>query len=486
MANEYFAVSGSPATSSQGASATIRSEFTAIAAGFDKLPTLSGNGSKLVQINSGGTAMAAIALTVGAILFGGAAGVLGQDANLTYTTGTSTLAAPKITASTSLASPILDSVSGSLVLKGAGTTALTLTGANAVFAGTISSGQITANLTGNVSGSAATVTGAAQAAITSVGTLSSLTMGGTLTMGANTLALATATVSGTPAWSSTQAMSISGSSASATGNAGTATALQTARTINGVSFDGTGNITVAAAAGTLTGNTLAAGVTASSLTSVGTLAAITTSGALSITAAASKIIPGATSLSLRNNADNADNILIADNGNTTVRGTLTATGGFVGISGITIGTEQASTSGTSIDFTGIPAGTKRICIMLSGVSTSGTSNLLVQIGDSGGVEVTGYVSEASNTAASANSTIGYILTPNNGASQTRTGTVVLDLEHVANHTWIAHGCLASDGITNEFFAGSKSTSAELDRVRITTVNGTDTFDLGAINISYQS
>lgn len=59
------------------------------------------------------------------------------------------------------------------------------------------------------------------------------------------------------------------------GNAATATALQTGRTINGVTFDGTANITVAAAAGTLTGTTLAAGVTASSLTSVGTLAALT-------------------------------------------------------------------------------------------------------------------------------------------------------------------------------------------------------------------
>jgi len=64
----------------------------------------------------------------------------------------------------------------------------------------------------------------------------------------------------------------SGSSGSTTGNAATATALETARTINGTSFDGTGNITVTAAAGTLTGSTLNSGVTASSLTSLGTLA----------------------------------------------------------------------------------------------------------------------------------------------------------------------------------------------------------------------
>ena len=63
-----------------------------------------------------------------------------------------------------------------------------------------------------------------------------------------------------------------------TGNASTATTLQTARTINGTSFDGSANITVTAAAGTLTGNTLASGVTASSLTSVGTLTGLTMGG----------------------------------------------------------------------------------------------------------------------------------------------------------------------------------------------------------------
>jgi hypothetical protein len=66
-----------------------------------------------------------------------------------------------------------------------------------------------------------------------------------------------------------------------TGNAATATSagtLTTARNINGVSFNGSADITVTAAAGTLTGNTLASGVTASSLTSVGTLGSLTVQG----------------------------------------------------------------------------------------------------------------------------------------------------------------------------------------------------------------
>lgn len=85
------------------------------------------------------------------------------------------------------------------------------------------------------------------------------------TLGLGTLATQSGTFSGTH--SGTTSGTNTGDQTSVTGNAGTATALQTARTINGVSFDGTANITVAAAAGTLTGSTLAAGVTASSLTS---------------------------------------------------------------------------------------------------------------------------------------------------------------------------------------------------------------------------
>jgi hypothetical protein len=73
------------------------------------------------------------------------------------------------------------------------------------------------------------------------------------------------------------------SSGSTSGNAGSATVLQTARSINGVSFNGSASITVPAAAGTLTGNTLASGVTASSLTSVGTLNGLVVTGTITAT-----------------------------------------------------------------------------------------------------------------------------------------------------------------------------------------------------------
>ena len=82
---------------------------------------------------------------------------------------------------------------------------------------------------------------------------------------------------------------VTGSSGSTTGNAATATALQTARTINGTSFDGTANVTVTAAAGTLTGATLASGVTASSLTSVGTLTSLAVTGDLTVDTSTLKV-----------------------------------------------------------------------------------------------------------------------------------------------------------------------------------------------------
>jgi hypothetical protein len=68
--------------------------------------------------------------------------------------------------------------------------------------------------------------------------------------------------------------------AACSGLSATATALATARAINGTDFDGTAGITITSAAGTLTGATLNSGVTASSLTSVGTLASLAVSGAV--------------------------------------------------------------------------------------------------------------------------------------------------------------------------------------------------------------
>jgi hypothetical protein len=160
--------------------------------------------------------------------------------------------------------------------------------------------------------------------------------------------------------------------------------------------------------------------------------------------------------------------------------------GAAGSGGITSGTAQASTSGTSIDFTGIPSGVKRITVMFSGVSTNGVSPVQVQIG-SGSVTTTGYLSGAAFTAQSTvgaiNSTTGFPLAGID-AGNIRHGHMILT--NISGNIWISSNCGGySDGAAAFAGGGTVSISGTLDRVRITTVNGTQTFDAGSINILYE-
>jgi len=153
---------------------------------------------------------------------------------------------------------------------------------------------------------------------------------------------------------------------------------------------------------------------------------------------------------------------------------------------ITLGTAQASTSGTSIDFTGIPSWVKRITVMFQGVSTSGTSNKLVQIG-SGSVTTSGYISSGINYGGTSNgsvvsSTAGFIILSANVAD-TISGTLVLT--NVSGNIWVSSHTVKTSTTFTAFGGGDITLSGTLDRVRITTVNGTDTFDAGSINILYE-
>lgn len=151
---------------------------------------------------------------------------------------------------------------------------------------------------------------------------------------------------------------------------------------------------------------------------------------------------------------------------------------------LVLGTEQASTAGTAINFTSIPAWVKRITINFVGVSTNGTSEIIVQIGDSGGLETSNYLGAAADIGGTrTNFTTGYGLTSGNAAGAVYHGTVTIALEDSANFTWVATGILArSDGPSVTVGGGSKSLSAALTSATITMVNGTDAFDAGAINV----
>jgi len=188
---------------------------------------------------------------------------------------------------------------------------------------------------------------------------------------------------------------------------------------------------------------------------------------------------------VKNASSGSNNIVLAADGSTTIT-TLTGTT-ITGTSvrgGITTGTAVASTSGTSIDFTSIPSWVKRITVMFSGVSISGLSNVLVQLGTgsttytTSGYTANSVVAEAAgNTVVS--STAGFI--DYFGANSSIVSGHMI-ITNISGNNWISSHTTKIDTAKPNFGAGNVALGAVLTAVRITTVNGTDTFDAGSINI----
>lgn len=158
----------------------------------------------------------------------------------------------------------------------------------------------------------------------------------------------------------------------------------------------------------------------------------------------------------------------------------------VSSSGLTLDTEQATTSGTTKDFT-IPAGAKRITVMLNGVSIDAAAKIGLQLGDSGGIEATGYsgrcnIQTDTGNDVSATSTTQFDLSSGTSASNAMTGHVVLARIN-STPTWIVSAVLSNGGGTEFVFtlAGAKTLSAELTTVRL--MGGT--FDSGVVNVLYE-
>lgn len=154
---------------------------------------------------------------------------------------------------------------------------------------------------------------------------------------------------------------------------------------------------------------------------------------------------------------------------------------------IVSGTAAASTSGTSVDFTGIPTWAKRVTILLAGVSTNGTSIVQIQVG-SGSVLTSGYLGATSTTSgagtAASNHSAGFLTADAGAATYVRHG--IATLCKITGNQWVFSSLLGnSDTARTTAAGGSVSLSGALDRVRITTVNGTDTFDAGTINVMWE-
>jgi len=134
--------------------------------------------------------------------------------------------------------------------------------------------------------------------------------------------------------------------------------------------------------------------------------------------------------------------------------------------------------------------------MLNGVSTNGSSVVQIQLGSSSfsttGYSCTTFISVftgGASSQAAANSTTGIATEVSNGnitSESIRNGYCIFNL--FGSNTWVANGLINSTGVTVVLAstAGvSPALSGALDRVRITTVNGTDTFDAGSVNIMYE-
>ena len=174
-----------------------------------------------------------------------------------------------------------------------------------------------------------------------------------------------------------------------------------------------------------------------------------------------------------------------------ITGNMTASGTVADATAIirplVSGTAVASTSGTSIDFTSIPSWVKRITVMFNGVSTSGTSYPLIQIGTGGTPTTSGYVSQASQlyTAAAISSTTAGFYINSNASTYVLSGTMTIS--NISGNIWVESCCFGSTAGALIMTAGSGTVTlgGVLNMLRITTVNGTDTFDAGSINIMYE-
>lgn len=168
-------------------------------------------------------------------------------------------------------------------------------------------------------------------------------------------------------------------------------------------------------------------------------------------------------------------------------------GGIPGSPTIVAGTAVTCAGQTSIDFTGIPSWARRVTVMLRGVSTSGTSPLQFQLGDAGGIETTGYVSNALTTSTSAavntaNITSGFGGGSVGSSSNLFNGSIVIST--LGSNEFVCQGSISNTGDSRFMsISGGKTLSDTLTQLRITTINGTDTFDTtpsaGSINIFYE-
>ena len=174
-------------------------------------------------------------------------------------------------------------------------------------------------------------------------------------------------------------------------------------------------------------------------------------------------------------------------------GPLTGNTTPIGAVSPTLMDAQASTSGTSITFTGIPSWVKRITIMFNGVSTSGTGTYQIQIGTGGSATIAGYSSSqtqfgGTNQTSGTNITTGFAIAGPGASTNTYSG--IATISNISGNNWVFSSLMNSNG-TTFLVAGAGNSPAlagTLDYLRIigsTTGSPSDTFDAGSISVMYE-
>ena len=254
-------------------------------------------------------------------------------------------------------------------------------------------------------------------------------------------------------------------------------------------FGGTGTNTLNAG-GLVTANNTSA-MTAIVPFTIGQVAVVTSSG--SVTAGSFVIgstytitSVGTTSFTAIGAASNTVGVSFTATGVGSGTGTATLNS-FTAGSSVKASTAVASTSGTAIDFTSIPSYAKRITVMFNAVSTSGTSVPIIQIGTSSGPTVTGYNGTSINsvvggTLSGSTSTIGFPFRSTSASASLYGSCTISNLN---GNNWVCSGVFNDSSSAIITISGGVTLAATLDRVRLTTTNGTDTFDAGSINILYE-
>lgn len=175
----------------------------------------------------------------------------------------------------------------------------------------------------------------------------------------------------------------------------------------------------------------------------------------------------------------------------TVGAGLTLSAGTLSSSGAAVLGTPVTASGVAIDFTGIPSGTKRITVILNSLSTNGASTPQVQLG-SGSVLTTGYNASviqiiSGGASGFTNITTGFPVAVGESTNTSFSGLLILN--HIGGNVWVGtytgSGTNTSPSACVRNGGGTVTLSGALDRIRLGTVGGSDTFDAGSINILYE-